>query len=371
MARNDNHRNCHSEPKAKNLLDVNVQTSRAFAGAQDDTAERFLRYETVSARTKILLLVLCLFGLCASPSALWAQAKKPAVKLIYGVLTAANGPIWLADDLGLFDKHGLDVRVVHARGATPVQATVSGAVEFGHYAGAQAVVANLNGSDLTFVAAQTNYAVLSVWTKKDAPIKSISDLAGKTIALGAPASASHTTMRLALRKVGITDKDVKFMHHGSQPEQFVSLDKGLVDAAVSSAPRPGYNELVNLAAQKIPLLQGAIVVRRAYLQSQRPIVMNLVKAFVEAMNVIKQKPEIAIASLMKHLKVRQDFAKEAYQSFAPVWEEVPYVRAESVQTILDLQPKEAVKDITPEKYIDNSLVRELETSGFIKNLQRK
>lgn len=322
----------------------------------------------MSSRASLLLLwVLSLL----IPFELSAQTKKPSVKLIYGVLTAANGPIWLAEDLGLFDKHGLDVRVVHARGATPVQATVSGAVEFGHYAGAQAVVANLNGSDLMFVAAQTNYAVLSVWTKKDAPMKTVADLAGKTIALGAPASASHTTMRLTLRKVGLTEKDVKFMHHGSQPELFVTLDKGLADAAVSSAPRPGYHELVNLAAQKIPLLQGAIVVRRAYLQAQRPIVMNFVKAFVESMNVIKQKPEIAVASLMKHLKVRQDFAKEAYQSFAPVWEEVPYVKPESVQTVLDLQPKEFVKDITPEKFIDNSLVKELEATGFIKSLQSK
>jgi hypothetical protein len=42
--------------------------------------------------------------------------KKPQVKLIYGALTAANGPIWLAADHGLFEKHGLDVQIVHGRG---------------------------------------------------------------------------------------------------------------------------------------------------------------------------------------------------------------------------------------------------------------
>lgn len=315
--------------------------------------------------------MLSLLPLCALPSVLQAQSKKPAVKLIYGAITAANGPIWVADDNGLFDKHGLDLRVVHARGATPVQATVSGAVEFGHFAGVQTVSANLSGSDLVFVAAQTNYAVLSVWTKKDSPIKTINDLAGKSIAVGAPASASHTTTRLALRKAGITDKDVKYIHHGSQPELFVSLDKGLVDASVSSAPRPGYNELVDLAAQRIPLLQGAIIVRRAYLKTERQTVLNFVKAFVESIHLIKQRPEVIVASLVKHLRVKPDIAKEAYRSFAHVWEEVPYVRAESVQTILDLLPKEAVKDVTPERYIDNSLVKELETTGFIKSLQSK
>jgi ABC-type nitrate/sulfonate/bicarbonate transport system substrate-binding protein len=297
--------------------------------------------------------------------------RKPQVKLIYGALTAANGPIWVAADQGLFEKYGLDVQVVHGRGATPVQATVSGAVEFGHYAGVQVVAANLGGSDLVFVAAQTNYAVLSIWTKKDSPVKTLAALAGKTIGVGAPGSATHTNTRLALRKVGVADKEVKYIHHGSLPEIFVSLDNGLVDAGVASAPRPGFHELVDLASQRIPFLQGAIVVRRSYLQSQRPTVLNFLKGFVASMNIIKERPEVIVASLSKHLRTRPEIAKEAYRSFANVWEEVPYVRAESVQTILDLQPKEAVKDVSPNTLIDNSLIKELETSGFIKSLYRR
>lgn len=324
----------------------------------------------------VFSILMCIASLLTSLTPVSAQAqpvgtKRPQVKLIYGALTAANGPIWLAADQGLFEKHGLDVQVVHGRGATPVQATISGAVEFGHYAGVQVVAANLGGSDLLFVAAQTNYAVLSIWTKKDSPVKTLAELAGKTIGVGAPGSATHTNTRLALRKAGVADNQVKYIHHGSLPEIFVSLDKGLVDAGVASAPRPGFHELVDLASQRIPFLQGAIVVRRAYLQGQRPIVLNFIKAFVESMKIINERPDAVVASLAKHLRVRPEIAKEAYRSFAHVWEEVPYVRAESVQTILDLQPKEMVKDITPEKYIDNSLIKELEATGFIRGLYRK
>ena len=42
-----------------------------------------------------------------------AAGRRPQVKLIYGALTAANGPFWLAADQGLFEKHGLDVQVIH------------------------------------------------------------------------------------------------------------------------------------------------------------------------------------------------------------------------------------------------------------------
>jgi ABC-type nitrate/sulfonate/bicarbonate transport system substrate-binding protein len=146
------------------------------------------------------------------------------------------------------------------------------------------------------------------------------------------------------------------------------LDKGLVDVGIASAPRPGLRELVDLATQKIPFLQGAIIVNRSYLQRERALVLNFVKAFVEGMKVVREKPDVVVASLVKHLRIAPDVARGAYRSFVNVWEEVPYVRAESVQAILDFLPKEQAKDISAEKYVDNSLMKELETSGFIKNL---
>jgi NitT/TauT family transport system substrate-binding protein len=300
-----------------------------------------------------------------------SATKKIPVKIIYSALTASNGPVWVAGDQGLYEKYGLDVQIVHGRGASPIQALAGGTVELGHFAGASVISANLGGSDLVFVAAQTNYVVLSIWTRKDSPIKNLADLAGKNIGVSAPGSATHTTTRAALRKAGVAEKDMKFVHHGALPEIFVSLDKGLVDAGVASAPRPNFRELVDLATQKIPFLQGAIIVNRSYLQRERPVVLNFVKAFVEAMKVSREKPDIVIASLMKHLRIAQEVARGAYRSFVNVWEEVPYVRTDSVQAILDFLPKEQVKDITPEKYIDNSLIKELETSGFIKRLDRK
>jgi NitT/TauT family transport system substrate-binding protein len=298
-------------------------------------------------------------------------ARKTPVKIICSALTASNGPVWVAGDQGLFEKYGLDVQIVHGRGASPIQALAGGTVELGHFAGASVVSANLAGSDLVFVAAQSNFVVLSMWTKKDAPIKTLADLAGKRIGVSTPGSATHTIARITLRNVGVAEKDVKFIHHGALPDIFVSLDKGLVDVGIASAPRPGLRELVDLATQKIPFLQGAIIVNRSYLQRERPLVLNFVKAFVEAMKIVREKPDVVTASLMKQLRIPQDVARVAYRSFANVLEEVPYVRADSVQAILDFLPKEQVKDITPKKYIDNSLVKELEASGFIKNLYRK
>jgi ABC-type nitrate/sulfonate/bicarbonate transport system substrate-binding protein len=312
--------------------------------------------------------VLLLLLVCAGELPAQTGPRKTTVRIIYSALTASNGPVWVAADQGLFEKHGLDVQIVHGRGASPIQALAGGTVELGHFAGASAISANLSGSDLVFVAAQTNYVVLSIWTRKDSPIKTLADLAGRSIGVSAPGSATHTTTRAALRKAGVADKEMKFVHHGALPEIFVSLDRGLVDAGVASAPRPAFREIVDLATQRIPFLQGAIIVNRSYLQRERPVVLNFLKGFVEAMKLVREKPEVATASLMKHLRIPQEIARGAYRSFVNVWEEIPYVRTESVQAVLDLLPKEQVKQLTPEKYIDNSLIRDLETPGFVKSL---
>jgi ABC-type nitrate/sulfonate/bicarbonate transport system substrate-binding protein len=145
----------------------------------------------------------------------------------------------------------------------------------------------------------------------------------------------------------------------------------LIDIGMASAPRPGFRELIDLATQEIPFLQGAIIVSRSYLQKERSIVLNFLKAFVESMKMAREKPDMVVAALVKHLRITPDVARGAYRSFVNVWEEVPYVRTDGVQAILDFLPREQAKDVTPERYIDNSLIKELETSGFIKNLYRR
>lgn len=53
-------------------------------------------------------------------------ARKIPVKIIYSALTASNGPVWVAGDQGLFAKYGLDVQIVHGRGAALILALAGG-----------------------------------------------------------------------------------------------------------------------------------------------------------------------------------------------------------------------------------------------------
>ena len=105
--------------------------------------------------------------------------KRTSASVIYEAIAATNAPLWLMEDARLFEKYGLDAKVIHARGAIPVQALVSNSVEFGAFGGPSAVAAVLAGSDLVLIAAKGNFAVMSIWVRRDSPIKSVSDLKGK------------------------------------------------------------------------------------------------------------------------------------------------------------------------------------------------
>ena len=319
----------------------------------------------------LLQTVTLIFLLSLSHLAFGQSTTRTSVSLIYEAIAATNATLWLAEDARLFEKYGLDTKVVHARGAVPVQALVSGSVEFGAFSGSSAIAAVLAGSDLIFVAAKGNFAVMSFWVRRDSPIKTLADLRGKTIGVTRAGSATHTIARIALKSAGLADRDVKFLHHGGLPESFASLDRSIVDASLGSPPRPGFKELVDLSSLKIPFLQGAIEVQRSFLQNRRDTVLNLLKAYIETIKLAKEKPELAIAAISKRMRVPPEVVRPVYQPHENVLEEIPYVRRDSVQAIFDQYPKEQLKGLSYEKLVDNSLLQRLEDSGFIKNLYRR
>jgi ABC-type nitrate/sulfonate/bicarbonate transport system substrate-binding protein len=323
----------------------------------------------VAARWFLSLALALILSNAAYSQTRSPPGKKLTVGVIYEALSATNAPIWLAQDLSLYDKYGLDVRVIHARGAAPVQAVVSGAVEFGAFSGSSTIAANLAGSDLVFVAAKPNFSVISVWTRKDSTLKNLAELKGKTLGVSRAGSATHAIARLALLSAGVGDKEVKFLHHGGLPEIFVSLDQGLVDVAFASAPRPGFREMIDLSTAKIPFLQGGLEVRREFLQSRRPVVLSFLRAYLESLKAAKDRPELAIASVAKRLRVTPEVARSGYPPHARVLEEVPYVRADSVQAIVELLA--ADKADVASRSIDNSALKELVDSGFVRELYQR
>ncbi|MPY85533.1 MAG: phosphate/phosphite/phosphonate ABC transporter substrate-binding protein [Actinophytocola sp.] len=84
--------------------------------------------------------------------------------------------------------------------------------------------ANAEGELTTYTA--------GIWVPEDSPIRSISDLAGHSLALGEVGSTSGDALpRYALKQADVPEGDVKIDYAGGHPEALLALTNGTVDAA--------------------------------------------------------------------------------------------------------------------------------------------
>ncbi len=79
-----------------------------------------------------------------------------------------------------------------------------------------------------------------------------------------------------------------------------------------------------------------------------------------------------LRSFIARLEASQEkFFERTYDILAAkYYDQVPYPSLQGVKTVLEFQAKESpkAKEADPQSFIDSSIVKELETSGFIKAL---
>ena len=114
--------------------------------------------------------------------------------------------------------------------------------------------------------------------------------------------------------------------------------------------------------------------REKTVKERRAFVSKVVRAFTEALHFIKTNKEETKALIGKNLKTNDPEGLEcAYKAYNAAFPEVPTPSWEGVKTLLDdmapRNPKAAAAD--PKTFVDTSLVQELETSGFIKQLYKR
>jgi NitT/TauT family transport system substrate-binding protein len=145
-------------------------------------------------------------------------------------------PVNVGDQLGIFKKHGLDLKIVDFGGGSKmVQALAAGSIDIGDGAGTEmAFVAK--GAPMLAVCESTGPApFLGVGVPWDSPVKTLEDLKGKTIAVSSPGSFSDWSGHQLARKFGWGPDGVKTVAIGGGPAPIsAALRAHLVDAAIST-----------------------------------------------------------------------------------------------------------------------------------------
>jgi ABC-type nitrate/sulfonate/bicarbonate transport system substrate-binding protein len=170
-------------------------------------------------------------------------------------------------------------------------------------------------------------------------------------------------------------QDVKFLYLGGVREVLAAVERGIVSAGVLSAPttlaarRLGLKEIVNIATLKLPYVHSGVVTRRSLMRQQPERIRAFVKAYVTSIKVTNEDPEISKRALARYLATNDHAViDEAYLSFRGVFPRVPYFTEEQIKSVLAVadHPKAAAAD--PKEFFDNRFLKELEESGFIREL---
>jgi len=294
--------------------------------------------------------------------------------------TPINAALWIAEDKGLFKKYGIDSEVILIGGASAggVSSLIAGDVQFLGGAGGAVISAGLNGADVVMIASIVNRGVQRVMARSD--LKKLEDLRGKRVGITRLGAASHLVLLMMLRTWGMSPNDVQTMQIGSSPAMMAALEKGGIDAAVMTEPTfffaedQGYRVLADLADTDIYYLHSMIDTTRAFTRTHRDLTLRFLRGYIEGIAFFKKNRKESIDVLAKKLRTASSQTKYLERSHAlyssGYFENTPYPSLKGVNTVLDFLARDNPKarSADPRSFIDNSLVKELDDSGFIKKL---
>jgi NitT/TauT family transport system substrate-binding protein len=327
-------------------------------------------------KTALLLFCAGLLLPCAQP----ALAQESRIRAAYSAMSGSMAWVWAAQEGGYFDQHGLKVDLIYIGGTAQLfQAMLAGEIGFGIGGGPSLINANAQRRSIVAVAGTLNRMVMKIMASPQ--IKGPADLRGKRIAVTRYGTTTDFSARLFLRNWGLSaDKDTAILQVGSVPNVLAALQSGTSQAGALSPPahlqaeRLGFSELMDLSKGDIYYPYTYIAVSAAFLDKNRDSIRPFLAACIEGIHRFKRDKAFAKKLIAKYLRVGDDkVLEETHQLFSELLERTPYLKREGiaslVQILAEREPKiEAVK---AESFIDDRFVRELETSGFIKNLYRE
>jgi ABC-type nitrate/sulfonate/bicarbonate transport system substrate-binding protein len=117
-----------------------------------------------------------------------------------------------------------------------------------------------------------------------------------------------------------------------------------------------------------------VITSRAYLKAQPEVITRYMRAIVEGIYMVKQNPEPSIRALSKYLKIDdREALEEVYKLYKELYPPVPHPSPAAIQTQLTWMAEKdpRAKAAKPEQFIDGTIMREIEKSGFVAKLYQK
>jgi NitT/TauT family transport system substrate-binding protein len=320
------------------------------------------------------------FGACLQPERAVAQDK---IRVGLSSVSGLHAALWVAEEKGFLRKNGLDPEVIVTGqgGNAGISALLANDIQIVNSAGDVLVAATLQGGDTVMIAGVVNKGLQRLVTKPE--IKSPADLKSKRIGVTRIGAISHSVLLMMLQRWKMTANDIQIMQLGSSPNMMASMDKGGIDGAVLTIPSMfvaedrGYRVLLDMGDTDIYYLHTMVASTRQYIKNNRDKVLRFLRGYVQGIAFVKQNKKESVDIVRKKLRLGAEQTRNLERSLdlltAKYYETVPYPSLRGVETVLGFVEKDnpKAKSADPKSFIDDSLLREIEQSGFVKTLYQR
>jgi len=292
-----------------------------------------------------------------------AQTLKK-IRIGYPSLSFRQSNVWVAKEVGLFNRYGLEVEPIFLRGGQIATQALAGGdppiVNIG-----TVVQADLTGFDLVLVAAvETTYDQI-VFARPG--ITKLEQLKGKIIGTDRPATPVAYGTLVALKKMGLTPKDVQLRPLGSSPQIVAAFYAGQIAGGVGSPPasfkleRDGFHSLVSLL--DVPYQNVGLVVRRGRMDELGSRLVPLLRAVRAGVERYYADKAFAMKVIGKYTKeTDHDVLDRSYEFYKKAGFRRELVTSEpGLQGILDFLSESIpeAKTAKPAQFFDDRFVRQV------------
>ena len=318
-------------------------------------------------------------ALDTSPSAAADKALRK-VNVAHSSISGNMAPLWVTQEKGFFRKYGLDVHMalIETEKAAATALT-AGDISFAQVGGPAVIQSRLRGADTVVVAGVINTLTFQLFTDK--AISRPDQFKGKVLGVTRFGSTTDFALRYALEKYRLdAAKDLTLLELGNAPALLAAMEAGRIQGAMLSAPsslkakKLGFPMLADLQMLGLEFQHTGIATARATINSRPDLVREFIRAYIEGIHYAKTHRKDTMEVLAKYMPTAaQDMLEDIYDSIVlSLIPEKPYPSLKGVQIILrELGLKDTVaRSARPEQFVDLSIVKEFDKSGFIDALYK-
>jgi NitT/TauT family transport system substrate-binding protein len=303
------------------------------------------------------------------PAFLLGQSKALKEVRVPYALGGSTSFFWVAQRSGSFEKYGLKVLPIFMRGGREaVQALVSRDVTMLQQGSAGVILAWAQGAKDLVVIGATGNKLDYVFVSSSA-IKKPADLKGKRVAISQLGASTEFIARLALRQLGINEKDVILLGLGAQGERWAALAGGHVDASVFQPPvtvrarKAGLPVWVDFSKSDYEFVVAGPVTLRSFIKSERETVMNFMRGLADGMDFYRdEKNKDAVHKYLGEFykSNNTEELEETRRVYSQVTPGLPVVTLKSMENMISSDRMLSTMNINGADVMDLSFLKQLE-----------